>query len=275
MNPHTGQPLSPTFLIKSLLHNRGLIASLVQREVIGRYRGSMMGLLWSFFNPMLMLAVYTFVFSVVFKARWLGGSESKTEFALVLFSGLIFFNVFAECINRAPSLVVGNVSYVKKVIFPLEVLPIITLGSALFHFMISFLVWLLFYLIFFGIPPVTLCLMPLVMLPLLIFTCGVSWFLAALSVFLRDIGQVVGVLTTVLLFLSPIFFPIAALPEQYHVYMRISPLTYIIEAARDVMIWGNPIVWTAWLKQMAISAGICWLGFAWFQKTRKGFSDVL
>lgn len=234
-----------------------------------------MGLLWSFFNPVLMLAVYTFVFSVVFKARWSGGSDSKTEFALVLFAGLIVFNLFSECLNRAPMLIISNVNYVKKVIFPLEILPIITLGAAAFHFLVSFIVWLIFYAIFFGIPPATIFLMPIIMMPLILLIVGLSWLLASLGAYLRDVGQIIGMITMVLMFMSPIFYPIAALPEKYQLYMQLSPLTFVIEQARNVMIWGSYVNWSRWGSWMIISLAVAWLGFAWFQKTRKGFADVL
>ena len=275
MNPHRNQSTSPFALLNSLLANKGLVLNLIRREVTSRYRGSSMGLLWSFIQPVLMLAVYTFVFSVIFKARWAGGSNSKTEFALVLFAGLMMFNLFAECINRSPSLILGNVNYVKKVIFPLEILPIVALGSATFHLAISLLVWLLFYLIFFGIPPLTILELPLVLLPLLLMICGLSWLLASLGVYLRDISQIITVLTTILMFLTPIFYSVTALPEQYRPLVQLSALTFVVEQARAVMLWGENISWLQWSEQMLLSGAIAWLGFAWFQKTRKGFADVI
>ncbi|SDW93542.1 ABC transporter permease [Nitrosomonas communis] len=275
MNPHAARSISPFVLLNTLKTNRGLIYNLIKREVIGRYRGSIMGLLWSFFNPVLMLTVYTFVFSVVFKARWVGGTESKTEFALVLFAGLMLFNLFAECLNRAPNLILGNVNYVKKVVFPLEILPFVAMGSAAFHLLISLFVWLAFYLIFFGVPQATIVLLPVLLIPFFLMTLGLSWFLASLGVYLRDVSQIIGVMMTALMFLSPIFYPIAALPEEYHLFMQISPLTFTVEQARDVMIWGKGLDWGAWAMYMLLAAIIAWFGFAWFQKTRKGFADVL
>ncbi|SNX61188.1 lipopolysaccharide transport system permease protein [Nitrosomonas ureae] len=275
MNPHAARSISPFTLINTLKTHRSLIYSLTKREVIGRYRGSIMGILWSFFNPVLMLIVYTFVFSVVFKARWDGGTDSRTEFALVLFAGLMIYNLFAECITRSPGLVLGNVNYVKKVVFPLEILSIVTMGSAVFHFLISFLVWLIFYLVFFGVPQVTLLLFPLLLIPFLLLILGLSWFLAALGVFLRDVSQIVGVMMTALLFLSPIFYPITALPTEYHQFLQINPLTFVIEQARGVMIWGNGISWQGWIIYLLLATVTAWLGFAWFQKTRKGFANVL
>jgi lipopolysaccharide transport system permease protein len=266
---------SPTEMVRSLWRNRNLIRTLVDREVVGRYRGSFMGILWSFFNPIFMLLVYTFVFSVVFKARWNSGSESKGEFALVLFAGLLVFNLFSECFNRAPSLILSNVNYVKKVVFPLEILPWVALGSALFHAIASVSVWLATHLILIGLPPLTMLWLPLVLLPLVLFIMGTSWALAALSVYLRDVGQLTGMATTTLLFLSPIFYPANALPERYRHLLYLNPITPAIEMVRDVMYWGKMPDLPTLALYLALAAVIAWLGFAWFQKTRKGFADVL
>lgn len=275
MNSRRNPSISPVALIQSLRANWSLTLALARREIVGRYRGSFMGLMWSFFHPLLMLAVYTFVFSVVFNARWPQGTDSKTEFALVLFTGLIVFSLFSECVNRAPSVILNNANYVKKVVFPLEILPIVTLLSAGFHMLISILVWLGFYFIFFGVPPVTIMLLPLVLAPLVFITMGLSWLLASLGVYLRDVAQIIGVVTTILMFMSPIFYSVEALPVEYRSLMLANPLTTNIEQVRDVMIWGRGIDWTAWLLLLLGSMAMTWLGFAWFQKTRAGFADVL
>ncbi len=262
-------------MASSLWRNRNLIHALVEREVVGRYRGSFMGILWSFFNPLLMLTVYTFMFSVVFKARWSGGSESRTEFALILFAGIIVFNVFSECVNRAPGCILNNSNYVKKVLFPLETLPFVALGSALFHSLISIMVWLLAYVLLFGTPHVTTLLLPLILLPIALFSLGLTWALAALGVYLRDVAQVVGIFTTALMFLSPIFYPVSALPETYRPLMQLNPLTPSIEQARDILFWGRiPDMSTFGLSMLA-GLLVAWTGFACFQKIRKGFADVL
>ena len=266
---------SPIEMFASLWRNRSLIHASAKREVLGRYRGSAMGLLWSFFNPVLMLAVYTFVFSVVFKARWAGGSGSNTEFALVLFAGLLVFNLFSECLNRAPGLILSNTNYVKKVVFPLEILPFVALLSALFHTLISLGVWLIAYTLFFGIPHLTVFYLPLVLLPFCLFLMGLSWALASLGVFLRDVSQFIGLLTTALMFLSPIFYPATALPEDYRRILYLNPLTTVVEQTRDVLFWGKtPDLFMLGIY-CVVTLGIAWLGFAWFQKTRKGFADVL
>lgn len=267
--------ISPQEMALSLWRNRNLATSLIKREVVGRYRGSMMGILWSFLHPVFMLAVYTFVFSVVFKARWNTGSESKTEFAVVLFAGLMVFNLFSECINRAPNLIQSNVNYVKKVIFPLEILPWVAMGSSIFHSFISLTVWFIFYLIFIGSPHLSALLFPLILAPLILFTMGLSWLLASLGVYLRDIAQMIGILTTTLLFLSPVFYPVSSLPPEYQSLLMLNPLTSVIEQARDVLIWNKLPNWHYYFLSLMASGAIAWLGFAWFQKTRKGFADVI
>ena len=206
---------APCEIVASLWRNRDLLRASITREVLGRYRGSFLGIFWSFFNPLFMLAVYTFVFGVVFKSRWGEGSGSRAEFALVLFAGMIVFSLFSECINRAPHLIVGNQNYVTKVVFPLEIMPWIALGGALFNAAISLFVWVLAYLVFFGLPQVTALYLPLILLPFALFIMGFSWALASLGVYLRDTSQFVGILTTVLMFLSPIFYPTKSLPEAH------------------------------------------------------------
>jgi len=268
-------PIHISEMIRTLWRNRSLVSALTKREIIGRYKGSMLGILWSFFNPVFMLTVYTFVFSVVFKARWSGGSESKTEFALILFAGMIVFGLFSECINRAPSLIIANTNYVKKVVFPLDILTYVTMGAAIFHLIISLMVWLIFYIIFFGVPHLTSLLLPIVLLPLVLFTLGLTWILASLGVYLRDIGQIVGVITTALLFLSPIFYPVTALPPEYQTLLHLNPLTPVIEQTRQILVWGILPDVTFWVGSMIFGLLAAWLGFAWFQKTRKGFADVL
>lgn len=266
---------SPIALVRGLATKRSLIFALAKRDVVGRYRGSFMGLMWSFFYPLMMLAVYTFVFSVVFGARWQGGTGSKTEFALVLFTGLLAFNFFSECLARAPSIITGNVNYVKKVVFPLEVLPVVNLLSAGFHLLISTCVWLVFYLALFGIPSAEIFWLPVALLPLIFLTLGLSWFLGSLGVYMRDVSQVVNVLITVLMFMSPIFYAVAAMPEKYRPFILANPLTVIIEQVRTVMIWKGGMDWHVWAWFVPATMVFAWLGYAWFQKTRKGFADVL
>jgi lipopolysaccharide transport system permease protein len=221
------------------------------------------------------LLVYTFVFSFVFKARWSGGTDSKAEFALILFAGLLMFNFFAETFGRSPTLVVSNPSYVKKVVFPLEVFAFINVCTALFYCLISLAIWLLFYTLLIGWPPLTIFATPLVFVPLIAFTLGISWLLSSLGVYVRDITHIVGLSTTLLLFLSPIFYPVSALPPLFQSLMHINPLTYVVEQSRSLLIWGKfPSLLGLAVSWCAAAVFMC-LSFSWFQKTRKGFADVL
>jgi len=268
-------PTSPRAMFASLWDNRELIVQLTQREVLSRYRGSVLGLAWSFFNPVLMLVVYTFVFSVIFKARWGPGDESKADFAIVLFAGLIIHGLFAECVNRAPGLILANVNYVKRVVFPLEILPWVAAGSALFHSAVSIAVLLAAQLVVQHALVWTTAFLPIVLLPLLFATMGLAWFLSSIGVYVRDIGQTIGIITTVLLFLSPVFYPVDALPENYRILLLLNPLTPIIGDARRVLIWGQAPDWIGLMIDGSASFVVAWLGFWWFQRTRRGFADVV
>lgn len=269
-------PAAPHHMFLSLWHHRDLIWQMTKREVVGRYRGSFMGLAWSFFNPILMLIVYTFVFSGVFKSRWgVGAEETKTQFAIMLFVGMIVYGLFAEVLNRAPGLIVSNVNYVKKVVFPLEILPAISMGAALFHSLVSLSVLLIAFVVYNGYLHWTAILTPFVLLPLAILTLGLAWMLASLGVFLRDVGQTIGIITTVMMFLAPVFFPVTALPEEYRPLIMANPLTFIIEQAREVLIGGHLPDWIGLGIYVLVASAVAWGGYAWFQKTRQGFADVL
>jgi len=249
---------------------------MTKREVVGRYKGSTLGLLWSFLNPLFMLVVYTLVFSGVFKSQWnAGADQTKTQFAIVMFVGLIVQGLFAEVLTRAPGLILGNVNFVKKVVFPLDILPVISLGAALFHSMISLLVLIIAFFLYNGYLHWTAIFIPLVLLPLVILTLGLAWMLASLGVFLRDVGQTIGIAMTVIMFASPVFYPITSLPERVRPWLMANPLTFIIEESRAVLIFGRLPNWTGLLTYSLVAVFTAWFGYAWFQKTRKGFSDVL
>lgn len=263
--------------IKKVHRYRYLLVQMTKREIANRYRGSALGFVWAFLNPLLMLAVYTFVFSVVFKARWgeMGVEESRVDFAIILFAGLFIFNLFAEILNRAPYLVLSNANYVKKVIFPLELLPLISLGTVLFHSGLSLLVLLLVQFVFKGYIPWTTLYIPVVVLPVLLAGLGVSWLLSALTVYLRDIAQITGLLTTILLFVSSVFFPISALPARYQLIIYLNPLALVISESRKVLVFGQSPDWNILILTLSLGTLIALAGYWWFQKARKGFADVL
>ncbi|MGE7020687.1 ABC transporter permease [Solibacillus cecembensis] len=262
--------------IKYLFAQKSLIIQFTRREISNRYKGSYLGIVWSFVTPIMMLAIYTFVFSVIFQARWGTDEEtSKVEFALILFTGLLVFNIFSEVVSRAPSLIIANSNYVKKVVFPLEILPIVALGSALFQALISYLILLLAMLMLTGTFYWTALLFPIILLPLMLVSLGLAWFLASLGVYIRDVGQIVGIVIPALMFMSPIFYSRSSIPESFQFVYSLNPVTYVVEDMRSAIIWGKLPHWDWLIIGTLIGLIIAVLGYIWFKKTRKGFADVL
>ncbi len=252
-----------------------LTRELTKRDVLGRYRGASFGLLWSVLSPFLMLLVYTVAFGSIFKSRWPQQAEGGPDFTLILFVGLIVHGFFTECLSRAPQLIVGNPSYVKRVVFPLEILPWPMLLSAFFHAVMNGLVLIGLFALRFGAPPWTVVLFPLVLLPLALVGAGTGWLFASLGVYLRDISQITGVMSAALLFLSSAMVPVDTLSPSYQLVFRLNPLTFIIDEARKVALWGQLPDWTG-LGLYSLGALVfCYLSYAWFRATRPGFADVL
>ncbi len=262
-------------MIRNLWRQRELISQLTKREILTRYRGSLLGILWSLLTPLLMLVVYTFVFGVIFKPRWTGPVEGQAQFALILFCGLSIFGIFSEVISRAPALIVNNPNYVKRVVFPIEILPLTILGSALVNGIISLGILIAASLIFTGQVHATVLYLPLVILPLLLFSLGLGWFFASTGVYFRDIAQIMPIAISALMFLSPIFYPVSAIPEKLRFVYGLNPISYVVEDARQIIIWGNQPNWIWLIAGTACGAIIAILGYLWFQKTKKGFVDVI
>ncbi len=268
-------PVLRLFSFLSPLQHAPLILRLAKREVSSRYRGSFLGLAWSVITPLVMLGVYTFVFSEVFKIRWGTLEQGTGEFALRLFSGLIVFNFFSENTNRAPNLILENASFVKKVVFPLEILPVTGTLSVLFNTLTSMLVLVIGLLVMGkGIGLSVIMLVP-VWVCLVLFTWGIGWFLAGLGVYLRDLRHIVSTGLTILLFMSPIFYPVTALPPKMQKWIYFNPLTFFIEQNRSILMDNRfPDPW-----HMVFAVGAACLaasaGFALFEKMKRGFPDVL
>lgn len=266
---------TPLEFLRVAFTNRVLIARLTRREIEARYKGSLLGIFWLVLTPLLMLAIYTFVFSVVFQSRWGESTDSKGEFALFLFSGLIIFNLVSECLNRAPGLMLENISYIKKVVFPLEVQAWVALAVALFNAFVSTIILFAFYLVVRGLPPPTALLFPFVVLPLCIVVLGIIWFLSSLGVFLRDLKPILIVVTTVLMFLCPIFYPVSAVPEGFRRVLFLNPLTVVLEDSKLVLFYGKlPEVFPL-LVYLLVAWIIAWFGYSWFMRSKKGFADVV
>ncbi|HEX5952850.1 MAG TPA: ABC transporter permease [Rhodanobacteraceae bacterium] len=265
-------PVSP---YRALTRHFALVVQMARRDVAGRYRGSFAGLLWSFFNPLLMLAIYTFVFGVIFKSRWNAQTTNPLQYAMVLFAGLNINTWFSECATRATTLIVENTNFVKRVVFPLETLTWSTLGSGLFHLWVSTIVLLAISPFVTGHIPWTAILFPVVIVCFLPCVAGTVWLLAALGVYLRDLKQAAGIVTTALMFLAPILYPATLIPERYRFALYFNPLTVIAEASQDVLIWGRLPHWDHLVAYVVVASLFAWFAFAWFEQTRKGFADVV
>ncbi len=270
------QIANPVKMAQNLWSHRELISQFTRREVLQRYRGSYLGLLWSFATPLALLLVYTFVFSVIFKARWPGmETGSHAEFAVALFAGLIVFNVFSETVLAAPRLIVNNPNYVKKVVFPLEILVVSTLGAALIHSLFSLIILLASEVVVLGGIPWTIIFLPLIYAPLLLLCLGLGWFFASLGVFIRDIHHLLGVVVQMLFFLTPIFYPLEAIPWPYRYAIYLNPLTFIVNHFRRVALFGQLPDWSEFLVMLLLTAGLCLVGYIWFMKSKKTFADVV
>jgi len=253
---------------------RNLLFQLIRRDISSRYQGSYLGIVWSFFLPLLTLGVYAFVFGVILTPRW-PNMDDPAQFTLILFSGLVVFNFFSECVSRAPSLIVANANYVKKVVFPVEILIWVPIGTALFHLILGLLAWLLLVLALGGELYLTMFALPIAVIPLVLLTAGCCWFLAALGVFVRDIGQVIAVSVQLLLYLGPIIYPREVLPERFQWLMSINPVTVPVEQFRNILNFGVVINWFATGCYLLIALIVVWLGKGFFDKTKRGFADVI
>ena len=265
----------PAYIFASLAEHRFVVAQLSRRAILGRYRGTMLGLFWSLFTPLLLLAVYTFVFGTVLQIRWVDQGGGNLEFAAILFSGMLIHGILAECLTQASSLISANPQYVKKVVFPLEALAWVTVIGAFFQGLVSTCVLGIYLLFVNGAIPWTIVFLPLPLFSLGLVCLGITWLVAATAVFLKDIAQVAGILTTILFFMAPILYPKTALPEQFQIFLYLNPITFVIEQFRDLALWGRLPNWTGLGIYTAAALVFSWGSLAWFQKTRRGFADGL
>lgn len=276
MNPHAPHPTSPLALLRTLWTHRTLLRSLVVRDIVGRYKGSVFGVLWSFLTPLLMVLVFTFVFGEIFQARWAGSPNSGgMDFASALFTGLLAYQFLSECLSRAPSLIVANANYVKKVVFPLEILPVVSVIAAVFHLLVAYAILIGLILASHWTLSLTALLVPVVLLPYIALTLGLSWAISSLGVYLRDIGQLIQPALTALLFLSPVFYPLSSVPAALQPVYLANPVTYVSETLRGVLLHQTLPDPLAWLVFTGLSLLVAWLGLSLFQATRKGFADVI
>lgn len=254
----------------------GLTYELTKRDIQSRYRGSWLGVFWSILNPVLLLVIYSFVFGVIFRARWpaLEG-QGVANYSVLLFCGLVTHMFMADVLTRSPQVIVQNANYVKKVVFPLQIFSGVTVFSSAFHFILSFIIVVCFAAYKGHIPGVSLLLFPLLLLQFILLTMGVSWILSALGVYFRDITYIAGFLATALMFLSPIFYPSSAVPESFQAVMLLNPLTFYVEAFRDIAIFSRVPNLQAWGIALIVALAVFVLGKMVFSRAKSGFADVL
>lgn len=257
------------------LRHRELLAAMLKREMLGRYRGSWLGLLWSLLTPLLLLLVYVFVFGVVFQARWPQVDAGSGDFAALLFAGISVYFFCAEVITGSPKLVVDNANYVKKVVFPLDVLVWVKVLAAMLHFLISLVLLVAFVWWRLGPPAIWLLTLPLLIVPLTLLLTGIAWLFSGIGVYVRDLTYVAGFLATALMFLSPVFYPVSAVPESFGLVMELNPLSFYIEAFRTVVVLREPLDIVTLSRAWFIALAVFVAGFALFRRVRRGFADVL
>lgn len=258
-----------------------LLIRLARREVLSRYKNSALGLVWAIIQPFAMLLVYSFVFSVVLKARWSvqGGGDAELSghvgYALTLFCGLLVFNLFAENANRAPGLIFENPNYVKRMVFPLHLIPLSVLAGALLNMLIGLAIVAVWVQCLRPLWPGALLALPFAIFPLLLFSIGCAWLLSAVGVFFRDLTNVLPPLTQLLLFLSPVFFPIEALPAALRGYLRINPLAHVMENIREIIIYNRWPSLEGIILQTLLSGCFALAALYVFKRLSPRFSDAL
>lgn len=266
---------NPVSLVRSIASHRDLVVRLAQREFKQRYRGSFLGVFWAVLTPLVTAAMFTFVFSTVFAARWGKASTGPFDFAIIFMLGMAVHSIFAEIISRAPTMMLNNASFVTKVVFPLEVLPIVSLVGALTNAAIAMGIVVVLQLVLNGKIEPTLVFLPVVLAPYLVFLLALSLIFAAIGVYLRDLGQLVGMLVTASLFLSPVFYPVEAVPVAFRGWMWLNPLTFIIEQSRAVALAGQWPDFDGLAIYMTSALVLLALAYWMFQRLRIGFADVL
>jgi len=251
-----------------------LIISLTKRELSARYRGSVLGFFWTLLTPLVMIAIFTIIFAGIFKAKF-GASSSQWDYALYLFCGLLPWTAFQESLQLSSTTIVGHANLVKRVVFPLETLPVSLSLAAIVNQLLGTLVLIAAALVLRRQLHPTIIYLPLLLIPQLVATAGAAWLIASLGVFVRDIVQGIGLLLMAWMYLTPIIYPESIVPENYRGLININPFTPLVRNYRRVILDGLAPDWRG-LAYFAIFAGVTFLfGYWWFARTRKDFADVV
>ncbi len=279
--PALWEHFSPVGMVRSIWSHRELIRNFAARELVERHKGAMLGVAWNIMNPLLTLAVYTIVFGYIFGQRWgKGNIPDQFDFPLTFFAGNALFHVFVECANRAPTMVSSRSNLVRKVVFPLEILPVTAVWAAFIQSLITLGLLLIVLLIATNGAGLhwQIVYLPLVMLPLLMLSVGVSWALSAVGVFIRDLRHVVVVLTQLLMFMTPLFYKLDERISADHPVLRTiiadNPLSVIVESGRRVLLWGETPDWLALSWVTLFSAAVMLGGHFIFSAMRRSMADV-
>jgi lipopolysaccharide transport system permease protein len=267
---------SPFAFALDLWRHRELLWQFTRREVELRHRGSHLGLAWSLLNPLLILGLYVFVFGFIFGGHFgVLPHESRVDYALGIFLGLSLFQFLAEIITVTPGLVVANPNFVKKVVFPLEILPAATVGAAVFHLVISLTLVLAGVALFGGGLTAGVCWLPVLVLPLALFALGLAWIIAALGVFLRDLSQLAQFLSMTLLYSSAVFYPVEKIPAALWQLLRFNPLLLTVDLARNAILWNRALNPRHLAYVFVLSLLMCYVGHRLFRRLKPAFADVI
>ncbi len=263
-----------TLPMQSIWRNRALIRTLVRRDVLSRYSGSFAGAFWALLNPLLLMLTYFFVFGMVLNSRF-GNDPSRAGFALYFLAGMLPWLAFSEAVGRAPTVMVEHRNFIKKLVFPVETLPVNLVAAGLVTETFGVLLFVLALVIIRHSVPVTLLYLPALIVPQILFTAGVCWFLAALGVFVRDLAQVNGFLLTIWFFITPICYPETSLPKAAAALLQKNPVYVLVRGYRAILLEHSAPDWRAlgWVTVVGIAAFL--VGHAWFYKLRKSFADII
>ncbi len=270
--------ISPFSPWRTLQKNRYFFQQITARNIQNKFKGSYLGAIWLVILPLLMLTIYSFVFCVIFKNRWgmvMESKDSKLMYALMLFCGMAVYNIFSESVSGGVSSISDRVNFVKKITAPLELLPLASVASAAIISLLWFSILSCGVFFVLGTLPATIAYFPLLLLPVVLFSSGFAWLVASLGVYIRDLGQLIPILLQIFFFLTPIFYSQDMLPEPYRTMMNYNPLAIMIEHARMIFIRGKLPPENEILGLFILSYLIFELGYLWFMKTKRGFSDVL
>ncbi|OBZ07845.1 hypothetical protein A8L34_24750 [Bacillus sp. FJAT-27264] len=261
----------------NLYKSKDLLVELTKRDFQQRYKGSVLGVIWAMLSPLLMLGVYSFIFVSVFKSKWGDSSiqDGNMLYTMMIFAGLIPFQIFSESVNRSVNVLSQSSNYIKKVVIPIEIIPFSIVFSTIINSFFSVALLVIGKIMFLSTPNWTFIFIPLILIPIMILSLGASLIVAALGIYLRDLVYVVGLLVNILFYMSPIFYSAEAIPERFRFFIHLNPIAPIITQFRNVFINGQLFSVSSYITSLLVSIIVFLLGLSIFNYLRKGFADVI